>query len=209
MGRSIIWDWNGTLLDDVQYTYSIVNEMLVKRGKPALSYEQYKNVFSFPIREYYKKIGFEFKNDEEYYSIVEEFNCLYERNIQICKLQQDAISVMSFFQVQGYSQFLLSGLNHKDLIKAVNRFKIAKYFEEIVGSKSSDANDKVLNCKKMFRRNKIKHEDAIFIGDTTADYDLAAVMGCRCILTSNGHQTRSILGVKETRIIKELKELKQ
>lgn len=55
MGRSIIWDWNGTLLDDVQYTYSIVNEMLVKRGKPALSYEQYKNVFSFPIREYYKK----------------------------------------------------------------------------------------------------------------------------------------------------------
>ena len=56
----IIWDWNGTLLDDVDWCVRSVNKMLEKRKKSRLkALCDYHNVFCFPIIEYYKNVGFD------------------------------------------------------------------------------------------------------------------------------------------------------
>ena len=57
---NIIWDWNGTLLNDTELSIKCINTLLKRRSLPLLSAEQYREVFGFPIREYYQRIGLDF-----------------------------------------------------------------------------------------------------------------------------------------------------
>jgi phosphoglycolate phosphatase len=59
----IIWDWNGTILDDFQLCVEIINGMLIKRNMPTITKDEYSDIFDFPVKKYYKRIGFEFHKD--------------------------------------------------------------------------------------------------------------------------------------------------
>jgi phosphoglycolate phosphatase len=59
----IIWDWNGTLLDDTELSVQTMNQMLQKRNLQQLTHASYKEVFSFPVKDYYRKIGFNFTSE--------------------------------------------------------------------------------------------------------------------------------------------------
>ena len=57
----ILWDWNGTLLNDVDLCFSCINRLLVSHDlKPLDTLSQYREVFTFPIEDYYKRVGFDF-----------------------------------------------------------------------------------------------------------------------------------------------------
>ncbi len=57
----IVWDWNGTLLNDVDLCFSCINRLLVSHDlKPLDTLSQYREVFTFPIEDYYKRVGFDF-----------------------------------------------------------------------------------------------------------------------------------------------------
>ncbi len=184
----IIWDWNGTLLDDVEYAHSIVNKMLFNRHKPKLSLNEYKTKFGFPIKEYYRKIGFEFNNDEEYQVIVDEFNTNYRRNQKQCGLREGARDVLEYLNAKSIAQYIISGMNNNDLISNITECGINNYFEEIYGSKTIDASDKQSLGKALLAKLNIDPQSVIYIGDTLADYEFAENLGFRCIITTNGHQ---------------------
>ena len=61
--KSIIWDWNGTLLNDAELALFSINVMLKKRLLPTLSLPEYKQVFNFPVKDYYLRIGFDFEKE--------------------------------------------------------------------------------------------------------------------------------------------------
>lgn len=63
MKKAIVWDWNGTLPNDVDLALELTNKMLDKRNVNQLTLEQYKNCCSFPIEDYYRRIGFVFFNE--------------------------------------------------------------------------------------------------------------------------------------------------
>ena len=57
----IFWDWNGTLLDDVDFTHGCLNWMLETHGYPQrYDLAEYREIFGFPIEEYYLRAGFDF-----------------------------------------------------------------------------------------------------------------------------------------------------
>ena len=56
--KHIIWDWNGTLLDDRWLCVEGINQALVKRDLPPISEDRYRKIFTFPVKEYYKKLGY-------------------------------------------------------------------------------------------------------------------------------------------------------
>ena len=61
--KGIIWDWNGTLLNDTKLAVESMNKILLKRGLPVLTVERYKHVFTFPVRDYYQSVGFDFDKE--------------------------------------------------------------------------------------------------------------------------------------------------
>ena len=184
----IIWDWNGTLIDDVEYSRSIVNKMLFNRNKPKLSINEYKSKFCFPIKEYYRNVGFEFNNDVEYQDIVDEFNMNYRRNQNQCDLCEGARDILAYLNSKGISQYIISGMNNNDLILNVTQYGIENYFEEIYGSGTIDASDKQSLGKALLEKHNIQPKSATYIGDTLADCEFAENLGLGCIITTNGHQ---------------------
>ena len=54
----VVWDWNGTLLDDAEVCLAVMDRMLVRRGLPPIGdMERYREIFTFPVRDYYALAG--------------------------------------------------------------------------------------------------------------------------------------------------------
>ena len=80
----IFWDWNGTLMDDVDFTHSCLNWMLETHGYPQrYDLAAYREIFGFPIEEYYIRAGFNFAK-HPYAELAERFMEHYNAGVDAC-----------------------------------------------------------------------------------------------------------------------------
>lgn len=80
----IFWDWNGTLMDDVDFTHSCLNWMLETHGYPQrYDLAAYREIFGFPIEEYYIRAGFNFAK-HPYAELAERFMEYYNAGVDAC-----------------------------------------------------------------------------------------------------------------------------
>jgi len=204
--NSVIWDWNGTLLNDIDLCISSINILLNDRKIPQINKETYKEVFSFPVKEYYKSIGFDFEKED--FSIpAHQFIDLYTRNFDSCPLQNSAIEVLSFLREKGMRQFVLSAMEHDMLEKTLKMKGITHFFEGIAGLKDHYAVSKIEQGKQLINDFKIDIEKTWLIGDTIHDFEVATVLGIKCILIADGHQSVQRLMQTGGRVIGGIQEL--
>src|SRR5690606_35328469 len=169
---AIIWDWNGTLLNDLELCVSSINVLLEKRNLPKLDSHKYKEVFSFPVRNYYEAIGFDF-SIEDFEVPALEFISLYESQVENCTLQPETYDILSFFQEKGIKQFVLSAMHQDMLEKTLKHNGIFHFFEAVAGLGDHFAVSKVERGMQLIRDFSIKKENARIIGDTIHDFEVA------------------------------------
>ena len=181
-----IWDFNGTIFDDIGASIKAVNTLLAERGLPTLeSKERYHEVFDFPIIDYYRRIGFDF--DKEPYEVVAPLWVeLYLENSKSSGLFKDVIPALDFFESQGVKQSVLSASELKMLTGQLRDLGIYDRFEEIMGIDNIYAESKLALASAWKERHA--GERVMFIGDTTHDYETAKLLGADCYLVSAGHQ---------------------
>ena len=192
----IIWDFNGTILNDVQTGIDAVNALLKRYGKKVIeNADEYREVFCFPVIDYYEKIGLERDKFPQYApEWVKEYNDR-EHNAPIFDGTKE---LMSFFKTKGLSQYLLSATEMNMLISQVNRLGIADNFEEIIGQNTIEAHGKIGAALEFMER--VKPKKALFIGDSIHDFEVACAIGCDCVLLACGHQSRTRLMATGCRI---------
>ena len=188
----IIWDWNGTLFDDVGWCVAVVNKMLAKRNMKQLdSILEYHDAFCFPVINYYKNVGFDF-DKEPFDVIAKEFIAFYHAEKSGgCQLCKNAQSVLKTMQERGKSQVILSASETNNLLSQIDQFDISHYFDEILGISNIYAESKIDIGIDYMTRKKV--EKAVLIGDTEHDCEVAKVLGADCILIANGHQSKDKL----------------
>lgn len=186
--KSIIWDWNGTLLNDRDICIASMNLMLEKRQIPQLSTEKYLDVFTFPVQDYYKAIGFDF-NKESWDIAAHEFIYLYLDKINDCKLSPGAVDTLTKFKEMKLSQAIVSAMQHDALVKSVEHLGIAGFFDSIGGISDHYAAGKIENALSFLNKSEIDPKHALLIGDTLHDSEVAKEIGCNCVLIAAGHQS--------------------
>jgi phosphoglycolate phosphatase len=205
--NSVIWDWNGTLLDDIDLCINSINTLLKHRHLPEINTKTYKDVFSFPVKEYYKNIGFDFKKED--FSIpAHQFIDLYTRNFDSCPLQNSAVEVLTFLRDKGVQQFVLSAMKHEMLEKTLQIKGISHFFEGVAGLKDHYAVSKIEQGKKLISDFKIDKEKTWLIGDTIHDFEVAQQLGTKCILIADGHQSTERLQKTGGIVIGDINQLK-
>ncbi len=204
--RFIIWDWNGTLLDDVWLCIEIMNKMLSKRNLPNINYQKYQEIFNFPVQTYYKKAGFNFKK-ESFEAVSIEYCDEYVDRVNECELHKGTLSTLDFLCKTNTTQAILSATDQHRLDKMINDFDLDTYFNKIIGQDNQLAFGKVEKGKQLLEEIKIDLDKIVLIGDTTYDTDVADTLGVDCILVQNGHHTKSKLDMTGATVIKELSEL--
>lgn len=181
-----IWDFNGTIFDDIGASIKAVNVLLGERGLPTLdSKEQYHKVFDFPIIDYYRRIGFDF-DVEPYEVIAPLWVALYLENSNESGLFEDVIPALDFFDRHGVKQSVLSASELTMLSGQLRELGIYGRFEQIMGIDNIYAESKL--SLAMAWKESHPDERVMFIGDTTHDYETAKLLGADCYLISAGHQ---------------------
>ncbi len=185
--KHIIWDWNGTLFNDVELCKNIMNNILKRFDLPLLSLDKYRKVFTFPVEEYYKKAGLDF-NVTSFEILGKDFMDEYEQRKYECDLYPGVTEGLNYFNNNNISQSILSAYHYKTLKEVVEYFGISDFFEKLSGLDNIYAGGKNSIGKKLIEDLPYKKEEIILIGDTVHDKDVADELGIEVIIISNGHQ---------------------
>jgi phosphoglycolate phosphatase len=190
----IIWDWNGTLFNDVDLCAGTMNYLLQQESLPTITLQKYKEIFTFPVIEYYKIAGHTFKNNS-FEVLGKQFMIEYEKKKQDCELYQGANEILNELFDQNITQHLLSAYEQQSLNKIVKYFGIENYFKFVIGLDNIYASGKMDLGKKLLSlitRNG-KDENILLIGDTSHDFEVAQELDIDCLLVSHGHQDKERL----------------
>lgn len=188
----IIWDWNGTLFDDAWLCVEIMNALLQKRSKPQITYPQYLNIFDFPVKDYYRRAGFDFA-EESFEILAAEYIHEYDTRQIECTLQPHAQEVLQAYHDRGITQSILSACHQDRLDQIVRYFAIRPFFYELVGLSDYYAACKISNGKKLLDGLGLPATEVLLVGDTTHDFDVAKELGIDCVLIAGGHHSREKL----------------
>ncbi len=204
--RGIIWDWNGTLLDDAMLAVSTMNQILEKRGMALLSVDTYKSVFTFPVIKYYQRIGFDFQR-EPFEIPASEFIDLYNSKVDKCRLHNDTVRILSAFQSRRMRQFILSAMEQTVLDQCLLNYKIDHFFEYALGLDNIYAASKIENGRRLIAQQNLKASQLVLIGDTVHDFEVATELGCSCILVADGHQSKGVLQETGAKVLDSISQL--
>ena len=205
--KMVIWDWNGTLLDDTQLCYDIANRMRAERGMPVMhDVSEYRAVFGFPVIDYYRRMGYTFER-ESYEDISVEFVALYAEGLPGCPLQPGVKETLEKIARLGIPQILLSATGADRLGGQAALFGLTRYFSRIIGGENNLAHGKAGQAKSLIEACALDPMQVLFVGDTDHDYEVSAAVGCRCVLLTRGHQSRAHLSALPVPLISELPEV--
>lgn len=202
----IIWDWNGTLLDDAWLCVDVMNGMLKERDMPLKTVEEYQELFDFPVKDYYEKLGFDF-NKESFDKVGMEFIMRYNARQHETILHPEVTEVLAGIALKGLSQNILSAREHNELISETKSLGVFGYFDRIQGLDDHFAHGKTDVGRQLMKEIGVAKEKMLFIGDTRHDAEVAAEIGIDCVLVPNGHHSEKRLELMGVPIIYSLKDL--
>ncbi|MCX8056972.1 MAG: HAD family hydrolase [Ignavibacteria bacterium] len=203
----IVWDWNGTLFDDVELCVENINWLLEKYNLKKISKDRYREIFTFPVIEYYQRAGFDL-NKLDFKSLGREWMERYEQKKFEAKLAHDAEEILKHFSLKGIEQSILSAYSEHTLIEMIDYFNLKNYFKHIVGLDNIYAESKIELGKNLIERLNLDTNSIVLIGDTVHDYEVSRELGCRCILIATGHQAKAKLEECPCVVLNNLIELK-
>ncbi len=201
--KYILWDWNGTLLDDVTACLNSVNDMLDTRGLERIDIVRYREVIGVPIIKFYEKVFDLEKYD--YAEIIKDFNEGYIRHLDEARLSEGALELLEYFKECGCRQIIVSSSNNELLRKNTEKYGVTQYFDAILGSEDFFAGSKIERAKKYIAENGAGR--VLAIGDLEHDYELAAETGADCILLASGHDKKERLEKTGAEVVDSLTEV--
>lgn len=188
----IIWDWNGTLLDDAELCLDIMNGILRSRNLPEMSIFRYREIFDFPVARYYEQLGFDYSK-ESFESLGTLFIDAYETRKNTSQLQEHAHDLLAMLHEKNVRQAVLSAYHHDALVQLLTSKKLNHFFDWIVGADDHYAHGKEEQGKQLIQDISPPSGQALLIGDTVHDYSVAHAIGVDCILVKGGHQSEQRL----------------
>jgi phosphoglycolate phosphatase len=204
--RHILWDWNGTLINDVPQCVAVLNDMLARRGMEAITLERYRQLLRFPVRQFYEDLGFGFV-EETYEAVADEYIAGYDREWPHCTLQPGARELVMLISQAEMGQSVLSAYQQQRLEEAVRYFGLGDFFERLVGLDDHYAHGKQASGVRYMKELALAGHEVLFIGDTVHDWEVAQAMGADCVLYSGGHKDAANLAACGVPVIESLGEL--
>lgn len=205
--KHIIWDWNGTLLNDIALCLRVLNRLLARRGRTSITREDYRRNFEFPVVRFYKYLGLETdKNSFEQVSreFVDDFEACW---LEECALHPETANILTQLTQLGISHSVLSAAKQETLSAGIHYFGIHMHFLGLIGADNIYAEGKIAKGRHLIGQLDWAPEEIVLIGDTVHDYEVAQAIGTNCILMAHGHHSFQRLARTGSPVVHSLQEL--
>ena len=134
--KHIVWDWNGTLLNDAIASAKAVDDVLKKRNLGEVPLEVYRQKIMFPVVNVYIESGLDFEK-ESFQDICDEYLNNYLNEADNISLHNDAEFVLKEFQKRGLVQHIVSASDSGVLKDQINYYGLNNYFDNILGQENN------------------------------------------------------------------------
>ena len=203
----ILWDWNGTLLDDSQVCVDTLNSVLRPRNISPIALDHYRDVFEFPVFTFYKTIAGNL-SDHILAEMSQEFVAHYAHAWHRCHLHDEADITLKHFRDRQVSQNILSASDQVTLDSCLSHFQLTDYFDQVIGQNNSLAHGKLETARIWLDQESVSPDRVLLIGDTLHDLEIAQELGFDCELFAKGHNSGDRLRNAHSRVIECLSELR-
>ena len=183
----ILWDWNGTLLDDTQAALDTLNTMLSRRGAKTIGMDFYLDHFSFPVRPFYEAIGMVLEN-EDWDALAREYHETYHAQ-KSKRLNPRALEAIALAEKAGARQSIVSALRQDLLERDTLAFGVRGSMEFVAGVDNLDGASKLESARRFLERLRMANAPRtryVMIGDALHDKEVADALGVECILCGVG-----------------------
>ncbi|MDP6570673.1 MAG: HAD family hydrolase [Candidatus Marinimicrobia bacterium] len=204
--KHIIWDWNGTLLNDGWLFVDVMNDILDKRNMPLLTLDRYREIFGFPVKDYYIKLGFDLEA-EPFEESGMEFIHAYDKRRYEASLYPEVLPLLKQLLDGGIKHSILSAQHQHFLDDLVEYYEITSYFTSVIGLDNHYATSKIENGKDYVKKLNLDPQNIVMIGDTDHDFEVAKAMGVDCILISHGHHHKYRLEATNAMVVDDFTSL--
>lgn len=204
--KHIIWDWNGTLLDDVWLSVEVFNTMMQNYGLGQITKNYYRKNFRFPVIDFYKCAGFDF-SQMDFEQVGNFFIDTYNARRYECRLFDGVPEIMQKLNDGGTSQSVLSASRKDHLKEAIEHHGIEKFLLSSAGLEDIYANSKEALGVKHVEKINVPRENILMVGDTDHDLLVAQTMGVNCVLMSAGHFSQDRLEKLDVPVLNSFDEL--
>ena len=181
------------------------NDMLGERGLPLIEgLDEYRELFNFPIKEYYREIGFDFEK-EPYEVLAPIWVDIYNERSKTSTLVDGVLETISHAREAGLLQVLFSATERDMLLRQLSELGVSDCFDEVIGLDNIHAESKLHLAKKWRESNP--EARILYVGDTVHDAENARILGADCLLFTGGHQSRRRLAKCGFPMIDDIREI--
>lgn len=207
--KHIIWDWNGTLLNDTWLCVEVLNGLLARRGRAPITEDTYRQNFGFPVIHFYEYLGFDTDTDS-FEKVSHEFISDYEaRWLTETALHPETCNILAKLAELGHTHSVLSAAKQEALDFGIQHFGIRPHFTGLMGTDNIYAEGKVGQGKRWIEQLHWQPDEVVLVGDTLHDFEVAEAIGTSCILLAHGHHTPERLKTTGAPVVHSLEELVQ
>ncbi len=183
----LVWDWNGTLQDDVQAAVNGINRLLAERSLPTIDVARHRATFGFPVHEYYRSLGFELER-EDWDALAERFHHFFLTD-DGARLRPGTRGVLETFRQAGVGMSVLSACETRRLRAMLDGHGILRCFDHVFGLDDLHARSKLERGRELVARLDLAPSGVWFVGDTDHDWEVAEAVGAPCLLLADGYQS--------------------
>lgn len=190
----IVWDWNGTLLHDIDVVIEATNASFAEIGLPPITLERYRDLYCVPVPRFYERLMGRLPTDEEWARMDRVFHRHYWTLAETCGLAEGAAELLAARLAAGATQSLCSLAAHADLVPMVRSHGIEQHFVRVDGRLGpSDGGKAEHMVRHLAALRGIEPARTVVIGDAVDDAVAAAHVGARAVLYTGGSHSRSSL----------------
>ena len=187
----LFWDFNGTIFADMIAGMDSTNQMLRERGMREIAdIDEYREIFDFPIKEYYRSLGFDFEI-EPYEVLAPLWVDIYNERSKTSSVVEGVLPTAEKVRKLGIHQIVFSATEREMLLRQMSEFGIGDLFDEVIGLDNIHAESKLHLAKKWREANP--DAKILYVGDTVHDAENARILEADCLLFTGGHQSRGRL----------------
>ncbi|MEU4712970.1 HAD hydrolase-like protein [Micromonospora purpureochromogenes] len=180
----LVWDWNGTLLNDLSLVVQATNVAFASAGGPSVTVDEHRVRFRRPIVDYYAEMLERAIDAEAFGALDRIFHDAYRAGLTSCALADDALAAIAAWPG---SQSLLSMWFHDELVPTVHTYGLTPHFARVDGLRATvGGGHKAEWLEKHLAELGLAGESVVLIGDSVDDAHAAESVGARCVLYTGG-----------------------
>lgn len=205
--KHVVWDWNGTILDDNDAVVRAVNQVCVEFGRDPIDIDHWRATYRRPLRDCYAELLDRALTVEDWALIDRLYHDSYHGLLDTCRLATGVPDELRRWQARGRGQSLLSMWFHDRLVSLVADYQLTDLFVRIDGLRAElGGGSKTEHLAEHLTAQGLPGAEVLVIGDVTDDADAAAQVGAQCVLVTTGVMNRQQLAGRGVPVVDSIAE---